>query len=718
MLDFSPTSLHENYTFYDSVNCEKVIVNLDSNYNLTNITPVNLLKLLSYSISVRNYNLYKMCLFHVNNIGFDYFIKYLNNNNISKLDIEKWLTCGNLPFNVLFKLLISNPMDIKISTMVNHLPFNQTLISYISNYKTSNIPTLKPLKYSDDPNIKLVIDNKDTNIQLSDWNDLTMYEKSYILCDILHSDISLIFKITNTITLDKIFNNGNKYCTIKISGRDINITFDSFVKNIFTSETVLKKYVTNPDNRKDNYREQQLIISKQFPKKLEYIIIEHQLNVNELFFANDFFNDTESVLNYSMDNLNSETIQNYIREFIDKNRLYGKNNEISVLNEKIDLIDTNVNIFRENIQEKIDKLLQNKFGNSSIQLFKQYVRETDKNKLFSNEILTLIVFYELLYKRYGDILDDIQKYHKLSSQSEKKNLFSSIVHTCLQRPSYLKNTSGKIKTNSLKIWFEREFGFFGRRDQHELVKSIISTNCELTCNYDIYQLIMGSGKSAFIAPLLSLLLCTINLYPIHVVPDYLLTQTKETMSILNNFGITTTELEFDKTNINTTLTNYIVSSSELKKIILKAILSNRFSAYKRIKDKFEHCFMIYDEVDDISNPFTTELNFPIGSKNIFDKEEELKLLFNILLSIYITPSYNEIDNEELQKKCNYYPHFHTITKLSNDEINLKSELFSNDGKKKFEFQSTGYYKNAKEIGYKVGEELLKKAGPNFTVEGN
>ena len=59
-----------------------------------------------------------------------------------------------------------------------------------------------------------------------------------------------------------------------------------------------------------------------------------------------------------------------------------------------------------------------------------------------------------------------------------------------------------------------------------------------------------------------------------------------------------------------------------------------------------------------------------------------------------------------------------LAKLSNDEISLKSQLFSNDGKKKFEFQSSGHFSEAKEIGYKVGNELLKKAGPDFTTQGN
>jgi len=59
-----------------------------------------------------------------------------------------------------------------------------------------------------------------------------------------------------------------------------------------------------------------------------------------------------------------------------------------------------------------------------------------------------------------------------------------------------------------------------------------------------------------------------------------------------------------------------------------------------------------------------------------------------------------------------------LAKLSNEKISLKSELFSNDGHKKFEFQSSGHFKEDKEIGYTVGKELLKKAGPDFTTQGN
>ena len=59
-----------------------------------------------------------------------------------------------------------------------------------------------------------------------------------------------------------------------------------------------------------------------------------------------------------------------------------------------------------------------------------------------------------------------------------------------------------------------------------------------------------------------------------------------------------------------------------------------------------------------------------------------------------------------------------LAKLSNEKIFLKSELFSNDGKKKFVVENSGHFKEAREIGYKVGKELLKKAGSDFKIQGN
>jgi len=59
-----------------------------------------------------------------------------------------------------------------------------------------------------------------------------------------------------------------------------------------------------------------------------------------------------------------------------------------------------------------------------------------------------------------------------------------------------------------------------------------------------------------------------------------------------------------------------------------------------------------------------------------------------------------------------------LAKLSNEKIFLKSELFSSDGKKKFESQSSGHFKEAREIGYKIGKELLRIAGSDFKTQGS
>ena len=59
-----------------------------------------------------------------------------------------------------------------------------------------------------------------------------------------------------------------------------------------------------------------------------------------------------------------------------------------------------------------------------------------------------------------------------------------------------------------------------------------------------------------------------------------------------------------------------------------------------------------------------------------------------------------------------------LANITNERIFLTSELFSNDGKKKFKVQGSGSLKKAEEIGYTLGKELLKKAGSDFRTQGN
>ena len=127
--------------------------------------------------------------------------------------------------------------------------------------------------------------------------------------------------------------------------------------------------------------------------------------------------------------------------------------------------------------------------------------------------------------------------------------------------------------------------------------------------------------------------------------------------------------------------------------------------------------------DQVKEVFTTEQMLPALGQGVIAlqcKKEDHKTL-NILKFINDEKTYYCVQAERalleaIGGDCDTA--IGGLAKLSNKKIFLKSQLFSNDGKKKFEFQSSGEFREAKEIGYKVGKELLKKAGSDFTIEGN
>ena len=125
--------------------------------------------------------------------------------------------------------------------------------------------------------------------------------------------------------------------------------------------------------------------------------------------------------------------------------------------------------------------------------------------------------------------------------------------------------------------------------------------------------------------------------------------------------------------------------------------------------------------NEVKEVFTTEQMLPALGQGVIAlqcKKEDEKTL-NILDSINDKETYYCIQAERALLKAiggDCDTAIGGLAILSNENISLKSELFSNDGKKKFEFQSSGHFKKAKEIGYQVGKELLKKAGPDFITQ--
>ena len=125
----------------------------------------------------------------------------------------------------------------------------------------------------------------------------------------------------------------------------------------------------------------------------------------------------------------------------------------------------------------------------------------------------------------------------------------------------------------------------------------------------------------------------------------------------------------------------------------------------------------------VKEVFTTEQMLPAVGQGVIAlqcKKDDKKIL-NILKTINDKETYYCVQAERalleaIGGDCDTA--IGGLAKLSNEIILLKSELFSNDGRKKFQSQSSGHFKEAKEIGYRVGNELLKKAGSNFKPQRN
>jgi len=127
--------------------------------------------------------------------------------------------------------------------------------------------------------------------------------------------------------------------------------------------------------------------------------------------------------------------------------------------------------------------------------------------------------------------------------------------------------------------------------------------------------------------------------------------------------------------------------------------------------------------NEVKEIFTVEQMLPALGQGVIAlqcKKDDKKTL-NILSSINDEKTYYCIEAERavleaIGGDCDTA--IGGLAQISNENIFLKSELFSDDGNKKFEFQSSRHFSEAKELGYKAGKELLKKAGSNFSKKGN
>lgn len=246
------------------------------------------------------------------------------------------------------------------------------------------------------------------------------------------------------------------------------------------------------------------------------------------------------------------------------------------------------------------------------------------------EMAEIVFFNTLLIKYKADLL------RLTSPKYDVKSNIDLFMQMLREYPGYI-DEDGHIEVNTLVVYFDYVFsltegskdplkgGTVIRRKQYKLINRIIDSDCNVSARNKFHQMIMGAGKSTYIAPLLSLLLTANGMFPIHCMPEYLIEQSVERMGLLQYFGITNVRQQIGRQDmksdiycldeislngINNQAVNLIMSDQSLKAILLNNAQYGDMTVIRKLLTKLRSSYLIFDEVDDISDPYSCELNYP------------------------------------------------------------------------------------------------------------
>jgi hypothetical protein len=201
-----------------------------------------------------------------------------------------------------------------------------------------------------------------------------------------------------------------------------------------------------------------------------------------------------------------------------------------------------------------------------------------------------------------------------------------------------------------------------------------------------FSLIMGSGKSIMITPCLIL---RIIYYALHqpynagidkakniyiVIPEHLVEQTySQLLATIKQFFIINvlkiketrslgaSNREFTASFASDELTIYIMSDTSMKCGLINSTQLVRRSINKSV--------YIFDEIDTILNPITSELNYTDPNQLKLEKfSHYYNVIFEILRSLFVGTEFNELKTKYSRNISNE-PHFH-VTTTNIKELNV------------------------------------------------
>lgn len=256
---------------------------------------------------------------------------------------------------------------------------------------------------------------------------------------------------------------------------------------------------------------------------------------------------------------------------------------------------TNINSLEKTLNE-ISKEIQ-----QSLEKNNEQIDKNNKNKHL----------FEAIFENYVYLFQNIQ----LNTIKEFIDNFNHQNNSCI----YFADLYNKLQCNlekrkslqNIHLVFEILFGNIILESQWDffrtLLNDFINFNKDKKCN--IYQLMMGKGKSSVIVPLLSLSLSSkITKGIIYIiVPQHLLQQTKNTIQVLTAW--------FNIKNIK------IITDTDAKQMILNKSIEIKLQNVTH--DVFtENDVMIFDEIDHMYDPIKSNYNIVLDTaKQTFSNED-------------------------------------------------------------------------------------------------
>ena len=646
------SDIYSDYIVDIKNNNKNIMFNLKEYYKT--LSSFNTISLLIYYYTTMFLNKFTMIkTLDINPEIKNYLLEIDNNINLNKLiidDINKYL-----------KLYLID---------VNYYKKEEFILTEYYNYFT-NIFKL----------ISLYNEKKDV---LNNFNSTILIY--YLLSEIYNTkdNIQLINYYISIIYLYKISNDNIKY-NIKI--KDIYKKIPKSLDSLNNINLVLLKQLCNifNINYKCNNYEDFIVIIKKINDEIktethEITLIPKTDETDELKELKEqiknIFNlseikkvskeDLQKLLQSQIINITNKIYDisfklnvKYKEQFIYSIYDYLKNNiiEYYILLYYKSYSDDILNVFNSNINNVINKE-DNTFINLSETLFNMCNRFNN----FYNELSIINNIDKSKY--YNIILNDYYLDKDKSITEDGSNIIYHIGSINKYVPYKILKINNNMNIKDIKefdklteyekdIWniyytktqirmFEIMFGHFIRQDQFELINNIYE-ELKKKDYYTVQNLIMGSGKSSVLTPILTMLMEQHNKPFILILPHHLV---KDSIGIINQYRILfKRNIRYinditDATNlIIDPQFNYILSDTQFKFWLINMYKYNTYiKGNPKIKNNLlinkilDQFYILYDEIDTIIDPIKSNFNKITKLNDIIQYIENKK---NVLYNIYL-----------------------------------------------------------------------------------